>query len=571
MSLLSPSATYHAELREQLGGVGRALALQRGVRWAARGLVLGSAAVLAAIVWAWTRDSVGELPMALLVALPLGAALVVGLGSFFLRHHTPYLARRVDQAARLDERSITALELGARGADFPLALAQMRDAVESLRRVDLIETFPPRLPRNELLTTFFVLLVAGIVAVSPNPWLLRSRASNPAISIAREQAQRVERLADSVRAEDAPELDPLKELLRNGARTIEARSNDPDEALSALEDLEEQVHQLSAGDDHLAAALAAIASALAGDPNTQQLAAAINTGDLREVSRSARNLAQQTEQLSGQDRQRVGRVLRDAANRAGRASPAVAGELSEAASALQSGGEQSEGAEGVDGERQMQAGGSRAAQSASTTSDGRSAREALEELSNSAAAAAERQRAQSQLESSRNALERALGRTQSRSNSSAGRSGTSSNQRAQGSSAQTDRGQGAPRGGGDQLGDGGEQSGGSSSTPGESSGNGELGQGSGYSTGGENQNRSAVSSLDTITRPEQVPGLGAFSPDETSPNPYLGDAADGTSRASDETVAPSFSRKPTLGNDSGSIPLGLRDLVKDYFSSLDQK
>ena len=38
-----------------------------------------------------------------------------------------------------------------------------------------------------------------------------------------------------------------------------------------------------------------------------------------------------------------------------------------------------------------------------------------------------------------------------------------------------------------------------------------------------------------------------------------------------EAVQPSFSNKPTQGNDTSSIPLGLRDLVKDYFSSLDQK
>jgi hypothetical protein len=45
----------------------------------------------------------------------------------------------------------------------------------------------------------------------------------------------------------------------------------------------------------------------------------------------------------------------------------------------------------------------------------------------------------------------------------------------------------------------------------------------------------------------------------------------GNAQAGDEAVQPSFSRKPTQGTDNGSIPLGLRDLVKDYFSSLDQK
>src|SRR5262249_26605199 len=101
---------------------------------------------------------------------------------------------------------------------------------------------------------------------------------------------------------------------------------------------------------------------------------------------------------------------------------------------------------------------------------------------------------------------------------------------------------------------------------------GDSGDGGGYSTGGQNQNRTGgVSNMDTVTRPEQVPTNGNVTPDESSQNPYLGDAGNGSAQTSDEDVQPSFSRKPTQGNDSSSIPLGLRDLVKDYFSSLDQK
>jgi len=42
MTMLSPAATYHAELREQLGTVARALSVQRGLLWLARGLAAGS-------------------------------------------------------------------------------------------------------------------------------------------------------------------------------------------------------------------------------------------------------------------------------------------------------------------------------------------------------------------------------------------------------------------------------------------------------------------------------------------------------------------------------------------------
>ena len=66
------------------------------------------------------------------------------------------------------------------------------------------------------------------------------------------------------------------------------------------------------------------------------------------------------------------------------------------------------------------------------------------------------------------------------------------------------------------------------------------------------------------------PGGGA-APDESSLNPYTSDAGSGNAQTAPQSVQPNYSNKPTQGNDSGSIPLGLRDLVKDYFSSLDQK
>ena len=570
MTMLSPAATYHAELREQLGSVGRALSVQRGLLWLAQGLAAGTVVVLGVVVWAWTRDGVKTLPIPLLVAVPLSVGLLTALVSLFVRHNTRELARHIDRAARLQERSTTALELGARGEDFPLAIAQMRDAVEHLKRVDVLEAFPLRVPRNELLTTFFVVVIAGLVGISPNPWLLRARASNPSITIAREQAQRVQRLADNLQPNDSAELDALRQLLSKGAKTIDARSNEPDAALNALQDLEQQVQQMGAGDDQLAAALAAIASALAADPTTQALADAINTGDMRQISQAARDLAQATRGLSGQDQQRVGRVLRDAAGRAGRVSQSVAGNLSDAASALQSAGaadaaNASQAAQGEQGGAGQQgAAGSQAAQAAS---------DALNQLGDSASAADARQRAASQLESSRNALERALGRTQSRSGNSSSSTGRSSPGSQSSSGSQS--GEQGRAGGQGQAGDqGGEGMDGNGGMPGGDQGNGgDTGQGGGYSTGGPSQNHTgtSVSELDAITRPEQVPGMGAVAPDQSSINPYTSDAGSGNTRTAAESVSPVYSSQPTQGNDSGSIPIGLRDLVKDYFSSLDQK
>ena len=333
------------------------------------------------------------------------------------------------------------------------------------------------------------------------------------------------------------------------------------------------MRQLSAGDDQLSSALAAIASALASDPATQNLANAINTGDMRQISQAAKDLAQASANLSGQDQQRVAKVLRDAASQAGRSSQSVSSQLSTAADALQNAGS-SAMANSAASADQSQGGQPQQGSPGAQGADASAATDALNQLGNDAAAAGERQRTASQLESSRNALERALGRTQSRSGSTSNGQSSSSGQSSQGSdSGQSpgDQSQ-ATAGGQGQSGDGTDSSG--AGSPGGDQGNGgDNGQGGGYSTGGQDQTKAdgSASQLDTITSPQQLPSNSPFTPDQSSTNPYLADAGNGSAQASQESVQPDYSNKPTSGNDSGSIPLGLRDLVKDYFSSLDKK
>lgn len=575
MTMLSPAATYHAELRQQLDSVGRAISVQRGLVWLARGLAAGAIIVLGVVIWAWTRDGVGALPIAILVATPVVAALIAASGSFVVRHDSRELARRIDRAGRLQERSTTALELGARGEEFPLALAQMRDAVEHLRRIDLLEAFPLRAPRNELMAAFFVALIAAIVGVSPNPWLLQARASNPSITIAREQAQRVQRLADSLQPSDSPEIDALRQLISNGAKTMDARSTEPNAALNSLQDLEEQVQQMSAGDDQLSAAMAAIASALAGNQNTQALSDAINTGDMRQISQATKDLSKALSNMSPQDQAQVAQVLRDASNRSGRVSQSVSNNLSTAAKALS----QAAAAAGADASQSGQDQSAQAGDQQASAADAQAASNALNQLSQSAAAADARQRAASQLESSRNALERALGRTQSRSGSNNGSSSNSNNSSADGQGANGNQGDAQAQNGSGQS-----QSGNPSGGSGDSSGSGsqsdsggqgsDTGQGGGYSTGGDpnsTNDHGSASQLDAMFDPQHVPTNGDAAPNESSVNPYTSDAGSGSAQAAPESVQPSYSSQSTQGNDQGSIPLGLRDLVKDYFSSLDKK
>lgn len=561
MPSLSPIATYHAELREHLEMVGRAMSAQRGILWGARGLAVGLAVDLGILGWAWWHEAVRGLPLIGLAAVPLVLTVLVALGAMlYVRRSPEHLARRLDSAARLQERAITALELGARGGDQPLVTAQVRDTVEHLRRTEPLDIFPLRMPRIELAGSAALAFLIVLVTFAPNPWAIRARAANPAISTAREQAQRVERIADAVQADGLPELEELRELLRRGARTIETRADDPNAALGALEDLESQVRQMSMGDDQLSAALAAIASALAADPATGEMAAAINTGDLREIARASRGLGERTESMSNEERERVARQLQEAAERAARSSPTLAAQLSDAAAALEQAlaqegggggsGEAGEGQSGAEGE-------------------GRSAQESLDELASQAEVAAERARVRSQLEGSRNALERALGQSQSRAGPQTNRSSA-----ARGPRGATTPGEGGELGEEEGMGEG---SGGAGSEFGDEAFGDESGSGAGLGSGSSGVGDGSadalgnqVTGLDPITRPEYVGG-DEFWADEMTDNPYLGMAGDGSSSVADTAANPNFTGGTTQGGDGSSIPLGLRDLVKDYFSALDQK
>src|SRR5581483_6880475 len=135
-------------------------------------------------------------------------------------------------------------------------------------------------------------------------------------------------------------------------------------------DLEQQVQDMSAGDDQMTSALAAIASALAGNQNTQALSDAINTGDMRQISQAAKDLSQSMAGLSPQDKQQLAQTLKAASTQAGRVSQSVANELSDAADGLQAAAAaaaqsqaQSGQGQSADGQQQQQQAGATGAQS----------------------------------------------------------------------------------------------------------------------------------------------------------------------------------------------------------------
>lgn len=558
MSLLSPVELYHAELRQQLGVVGRALALQRALAWVSRGLVVGSVIDFTLVTWDWTHGTAFSSQTMLLGGLPAALALAAAAAALIVRPSMTEVARRVDRVAALHERALTALELGKQKAEHPLALAQMHDAVEHLRRLDTFRAFAPNLPRRELAAGFALVAASASLALSPNPWLARMRDSmSPAEAVAVDQALKVQRVADSLLDTGSPQGQELRDALNQGARSVQASSSQPDSALQSLQNLQRQIADMSAGDSQLQAGLSAAANALASSPQTKALASAIDSGDPRQTAQALSKLAQQIAQMTPDQQAQLAQALNSAADQARNASASTADQLSAAAQALASPD---------------------------------SAAQALNQLGDSAMAAADRQRAQDQVSSSTSALARALGQVpnasmqragqQTRANGQAGQNGQSSSQSAQSGTsnraaggdqaAQSDQaGQADQNAQGNQGGSGqGDQNAAGNQGSANQGQNGQSGSSSGYSTGDGMQPQTGdASRVDSNGHIEQVPQNGQAAPDQSGVDPNLSRASNGSASAAAENVSPAYSTAATQGGSSQPVPQGLQDLVRDYFNS----
>jgi hypothetical protein len=205
-----------------------------------------------------------------------------------------------------------------------------------------------------------------------------------------------------------------------------------------------------------------------------------------------------------------------------------------------------------------------------------SAADALNSLADSAAGAGARQLAQDQLQSSSNAITRALGQapsspSQSWSNgqprpcgAQSGSAGAQDQSGASGSQGTTGEGQAQ---GQDQS--QGQNQGGQGSGQDVASGD-QARQGSGYSAGGPNTPESgSPTRIDTSGDLQRVPSQRQ-TPDQAQADPNPSSAAPGSANASEESVNPRYSSQPTQGGDNQDIPIGLRDLVRDYFSTQGQ-
>jgi hypothetical protein len=522
MSRLALSMSDRTELAERLALVGKVIRLQAVVTWSLRLLIVG---LLLDCIWlVGARFLPYGMRPSLLLITPAALAVAGGLVAALWHVSDQRVARRADQTLALKERLVTAVEFQQRRVSSPLAALQLRDTVEQFRRYEPLESFPIRLPARELNALLVLSLLAVGLVLAPNPMEQTVRQREQVAVTIKQEAERINKLADELSTQEEPEdFADIQDALRAAASAIGDRQLSPEEANAALQRLEQQLlasQDPSTGE--LEDALASLAGSLASEQSTRDLGTSLARGDIRQAAREMRRLGEEAESMPPADRLKLSRALRQAGNRASRSNA----ELSQAL--LQS-------SEALDGGQTDQA------------SDSLS--EAANQLDNSASrlrAASQRERALAQLQQSRSAISRSQQAAQSRSNSGG--------QRGQGRQAGASTSEGV-----DEFG--------SSSDEGEP-GSGDRPGGSSAGTGQGSHEESIYDPMLTAGRPEVVPGSDAFDPNEAFENPGLDSPYGNEAQVGYKQVFTQYQEKATQTLQNTYIPAGLKDIVKDYFSSL---
>jgi hypothetical protein len=508
-------------LREGLNMISRVIKLQSAVIWFFRGVVPGLIADCALLV-AMRLSPIG-VQLQWLVLPPAIFGVLGLLAAFLWPIPVEQIARRADSRLGLKERLITAIELQRNRDSHPLAGMQLHDAVEHVRHVEALDAFPVRLPLRELQFILALAVVATLLVAAPNPMERTVREREQIQQAVRQEAERLNRLADQVAASnlDDPveELSQLEQQLREGARLLNERSSSGEEAMAALSSIEQKLlGSQGSGGDELDDALSSLAGSLALDQNTRPLATALARGDYKQSAEELKKLAERVPDMSAADRSRLARSMRTAGNRASRSNPALGRSLAQSGDSLEEPNGDPSGA-------MNEAAGQLSAADGQLRASG------------------QRDRALSQVQQSRSAVSRALQAARGR--------------QTPGMQAPGQRGaNGQPS---DYGGSGGEF---------DDEMGGDMPGGSNAGTGPGSRSETVYDPLFSTGREDFIPGGEGFDPGEVYAGSSMDDAYTNDAQVGYSSVYANYQEKATQSLQNSYIPTGLKDLVKDYFSSL---
>jgi hypothetical protein len=455
----------------------------------------------------------------LALVLALAGALVTAALTWVWPRTPQRVVRALDLRLGLAERLTTALEveLGRAGTTPAMAAAQRDDTVATISTVDASAGLPLRVPGHSVLAAVIlsVILVALLLLPNPQEAILQQRAAVEAAI--EEQLEELEAARDGLLAEsDLAEQDraALLEALEEAMAALESEEVDLEQAVAALAETERALASLQDPTaDMIQDGLERATEELADSELTEQIAELLEQGDYAAAAAALAALAgREGELLPQEEESELAQQLAEAAAALAESAPDLAQQLAEAAAAI----DQDEIAQAR--EELLEA-----AQQLTTAGEKMSAQQALEELLAS-------------LQEGRAEI------------AAAGENPTSGRQ-GEGVLGQGQSSQGEP---GDQLPAAGQQT-----EPGHS------------------EDAGSAAAYDKVYVPDRISGDGPAIDlgREGDEGPQVGEVplpapAAGESNVPYVDVYADYSARAHAALDGSYIPLGMKQYIRDYFSSL---
>lgn len=312
--------------------------------WGPRGLMFGLYVAVALAAIARFRPFLTNTEVAYW-ALGLSAVGLV-IGAVFVlsqRRDMQAKARFADETFGLKERTVAALELDAETIAAPPEIkeAQLKDTLSQIKQVDTTSALPFQINNQDwgLIGLAIALLLAAVILPNQMESILQGqRAVQQTVN---EQIEKIEALEEAIEnnaALSAEEQEALLDPLRDARQELENGVGSREEALAALSQAESALRELEAQNttEALEAQMAQAASGI-NSQSGQSLSEAMEQGNLSQTAEELEALSESVSELSEQEQQELGRELSQASSELQGVNPELAEQLSEAGSALQQG------------------------------------------------------------------------------------------------------------------------------------------------------------------------------------------------------------------------------------------
>ncbi|GIL11344.1 MAG: hypothetical protein BroJett038_00640 [Chloroflexota bacterium] len=357
MATQAVTSERSAAFTQLVRGWDRRLRLRQATAWLPRcllpGLLAGITIAIVSRLRPWLLP--GQVALATAAALVAGVLVMALVVRLWPR---PYLAvaRRFDRQFGLQERVSTALELleGRLRADGELAEYQIEDAWTHAQAVRAREALPLVWRWREWAVAAFLAGVLALLLILPNPQaeaVAQRSAERVALAEAADALKDVTEAVALDRALTPEEREQILEALENSINTLQEPGVTPEEAFAALADteaaLQNQAEQLKQQQEAQAAAMQAAADALrrlqeggAGGeqspiPTLEQLRQNLNQMSVEQLQQAAQALEEAARSLQPSNPQ-AAQAMQQAAQSMREGSTGAAGDaLEEASQGLQ--------------------------------------------------------------------------------------------------------------------------------------------------------------------------------------------------------------------------------------------